>query len=569
MRRRSLLAALSGGLAGLAGCQGVTGGGRREGTFGVPPTETPSDPGGSGDPQGEGTETTPPGIDPHALPEPPGSARRAVTRSFGPARRLVLAGDPGSTVPAGGRLTAAFLRPPTGEGPARVWIAFENVADERREFVFGPSPPFSHYWARRADDPHGRRAFLLVPDDDRRFPYDGVVPEATTDGRWEAADRLGTPTGPVDQHRIALDPGESITGTYSLLVHPYTGPLPERGTYRFDGAPWTQSKLAMALYDPSLADPGESRFRADHPVGLLPGHGETRWYHRVAAAEDPPGVFLRPERERVEIGEESVEFALENYTVGTVRAPDWYLFKRHGDDWREIGPRGDPALEGERLRRSIPPGGRHLAGFSPFRSSAPDGGFARPGSRFVGLGGGTYAVRFDGVGSPETDPAGTVVVEDVDDRERTTADWPTGPAPAALLELVGPPAELAPTRDVAETTREGSTVTVRVDARFGGDPADGPELVVHRAGPGRGRDLITEQVMQFPALRNALTAFEEGVETVRVVTSGYRARAPVASLAEGGDGFALVYGGNRYEVVARDVVEAGENTTTTGGDGGA
>lgn len=561
MRRRSLLAALSAGLAGLAGCQGMASDGRRKGTFDVPPTETPA---GTDEPRTTRDEPpeTPPGIDPRTGREVPGGARRSVT-GFGSRRRLVVEDGPLSSAPEKGRLTVGFLRPPTREAPARLWVALTNASDGRWRFEFGPSPPFSNYWASPVGPLAEERSLLLVPDDDRRFPYGDLVPETPTNGRWEATDDLGTPTGPVGKHRIALDPGESIAGTYRLLVHPDAGSLPARGVYEFAGLPWTESSLVLSAFDPHFSDPGSSRFPADRSVPDLPGPGGTRWYHR-AAGGSTPWIYLRPERERLRIGEASTDLTVVNDARWTVQPGDLHLYKHHDGEWRRIAPwESELRVDLGGTTRHVPPGGRSTGRFVPARSTEFDPEQVGEGQRVGGLGSGLYAAS---LGPVETDgpradtPA---VITNAGDGDPTTTPDGSGTLLAALLELTGDPVGLSFTGDVAEVSREGSTATVRVDGRFGGAPAAGPELVVRRGGEPQ-VSLITEQVNQFPALRNALAAFEEGVGTVRVATAEGRVDRPLELLGPGSGRVGFVHDGRAYEATARNVLDPDRETTTGG-----
>ncbi|PSQ16654.1 hypothetical protein BRD00_10360 [Halobacteriales archaeon QS_8_69_26] len=541
-----MLAALAGALAGCGDPEAR----RRQGTFGVPDTTTTTD-------RRRTTEdpTTVQGVDPREGVEVPDAARRAVTSRSGPTRRLVLTERVLTETQQFGRLTAGFLAPPTSEGPARVWIRFTNASEYRRPFEFGPSPPFSHYWATEVEGSNENRAFLLVPDDDRPFPYDGVMPESSTEGRWVGAGRLGTPDGPIDEYRISLDPGESIAGTYSLLVHPERFSLPDRGVYRFDGGYWTEGSLGLSVFDPDLWSTGGTRFDPARTLPSLPGATETRWYHRVAARTPTPATFLEPDAERVRIGEGETELAVENYAPQTVRLSTWSLHKRHGDDWKRIVPWRPRDREGaERTpARPLPPGERSAATLVPVGPDETDPDPYAPGLRVEGVGAGTYAfgIRAHDLDGPGPDAPVTV---GQGDRENPFPGDDTV-ALAALLEFTGPAAAVTPTGDVVDVSTDGTTVTVRVDSVTTSDPVVGPELVVTPVEtPDGAVELITEQVNQFPALRNALAAFEEGVSEVRVVTSRFRVRSVLDSLAPEADRLRFVHEGRTFEARADDVL---------------
>lgn len=492
---------------------------------------------------------------------PPG-VRRAVTTQLGVERRLVLPGGSLSTVQAGGRLTVGFLRPPTADGPARLWMGFTNATDESRRFAFGPSPPFSHYWARPIRGHDESRSYLLVPDDDRRFPYGDVVPREPTDRRWVATGTLGVPTGPVERNWIELDPGDSIAGTYSLLVHPDAS-IRARGTHRFAGAPWTASDLVLSDYRVALRYPGVSRFAPDRSVPKMGPFG-AQWYHELAGADRQPRTYLRPGSERIPIDGGSVELAVENYAPHTVTVWEWGLSKLHGGEWHRIAPWDLESYDGAGVSGEPPelvrPGERHEFRFDPTGATRPDTEAVVPGTRVGGLGRGLYAVHYGATaGGPGADvPA---VIEDTG-TPRTEGGVRT--ILAALLELTGEPAAVTPTDDVAGVLRDESTVTVEVEPKFTRSPPEGPELVVRRAEGVRGsRVLLAEQVNQFPALRNALAHFDDGVETVRVVTSGFRVRRPMAALGSPDEPLPFSFGNRPYEARLRDVVVEATTTPTT------
>lgn len=549
-----MLAALAGVLAGCGGPEAR----RRQGTFGVPDTTAETTDGRPtvGDPTTvDDPGTTIRGVDPGKRIAVPDAARRAVTSEPGPARQFVLTERTLTTTRASGRLTAGFLEPPSPAGPARLWIRFTNSSGRRGPFDFGPSPPFSHYWATRVGGRPDERAFLLVPDDDRPFPYEGVVPDVRTEGRWVAADRLGTPEGSVEEYTISLDPGESIAGTYSLLVHPDAVPLPERGVYQFDGGFWTEGSLGLSVFRPSLSEPGTSRFDPGREVPPFRDGFPTRWYHRTSAQESAT-TFLRPGTERLRIDEDEAGLAVENYAPWTVRVGPWYLFKRHRGEWRRIapwGPADPPDGVGPVMTRPVPPGGRVRRSFVPGGSTGSDPESYAPGLRVGGLGAGTYALRVRPVEVGGPGPDVPVAVDE--DGPARGATGVRRVALAALLELTGPAAEVTLDADRVEVTRDGPTVTVRGEGRYGRKPAVGPELVVRRVeAAGDAPTLLTEQVNQFPALRNALAVFEDGVETVRVATASSRVRSVLDRLAPDADRLRFVHRDRAYEARVEDAV---------------
>jgi len=254
-----------------------------------------------------------------------------------------------STTPAGGRLTAGFVVPPSESNPGRVWIGFENVTDERREFEFGPTPPFSNYWA--SSDGH-QRTLLLVPDDGRRFPYGDLIPDEPTDGQWVTKRHLGKPTGSVGGRLVELEPGESLIGEYALLVHPdgVDRDPPAVHSFEASGAPTT---LGMAEWTRRAVTPGPSRFEAGRTPPQLPTGDRTDWFHaaRNAAITRP---FLEPGVETLEPPAETTLF-LRNPSFDVLTARSATLFERDEGGWRRVGSwepldDRDPAREPERDR---------------------------------------------------------------------------------------------------------------------------------------------------------------------------------------------------------------------------
>lgn len=120
------------------------------------------------------------------------------------------------------------IEPFSDESPARIRFEFTNVSEQRQEYGFGFSPPFSPYPADHLD---ADAALLVLPDDREHItPHEGsqFVPEEPTDGCWRA--RTGYGANDIGRGR-ELDPGETLSGEYTLLASP-EGDCLALGTYR-------------------------------------------------------------------------------------------------------------------------------------------------------------------------------------------------------------------------------------------------------------------------------------------------------------------------------------------------
>jgi hypothetical protein len=529
VRRRALLAGLTAGLAGLAGCQGLGGSGGRDDPYEVPPRET----------------STVAGIDPATDAEAPESLSRVVSAQVGPDRKFAVAGPPLSNNPWPGRYTVGFTAGPRPSGPATVRIQFTSTADRPREYEFGPSPPFSNYWSVRTGSDGSPRGLLLVPIDDRPFPYGDLVPEQPSYGRWEANESLGKPDGTPEERTIELDPGQSISGEYALLIDPEADWSTSRATYAFEGADWTVASLAVSTWDPGLQRRFGSRFEG-RSVPDLPYSAPIRWFHRLE--DDDPPVYLDPTRERVESIPAVLSPTVENYTLDVVEVGRRTLFKLRDGTWYPIGP-----LPVERGRpRSLAPGGS-LRGELDVNDEARSE-TARSPTTFLGLGGGLYAVAAPAYGVSSGPPRDEPVVLEPrsvssgDPQESTRGD----PAIlAALIEFDRYEAYVTPLDSAELVSQEGGTATVRLGTQGDGDPdGDGSAvLTVDRSSDADpALKLIPEQVLQLSALRTALANFVRDIETVRVLADEWTVRRPIEAF---GDGYRIRFDFEGTTYVAR------------------
>lgn len=535
VRRRTLVAALTGGAVSLAGCSGLELSGPTRTPYGVPPTRSEN-----GD---DDTETAESIEDGRQTGTVPGNLERSIPAAVGPSRRLVVGGGTLTVVgPAETTVVAGFSRPATATSPARLWVGLRKGSD-RTDIAFGQTPPFSGYRgvAYPATGPPNRFEYLLVPVAGTRFdagPTRAAVPDRPVDGCWVAdqSTAYSLPAGVVDDNREPLVPGEWAIAEYAFLSAPGAeGCLPPagRGAFVFRGV-GDEPSFAVSVFDPGVATPAASRYAKERSPPPLPGSDRVRWFHSVAG--DPlfgrrrvdPAVYLELDPERVVLPG-AVDARLYNYSTVTVgvSAADYELYKFHDGGWRFVAPqrppfvvRGVPPAETIdlrlRLTRTVPADGTDRD------TGSGTGRGGRPLERTVGgLGGGVYALRLgdspadlDESGPFRPSPGGTA-----GSRERL--------AYAALLELVGDPLDVTPPPEAAVRGRRDGTVTVGLGT------GDEVGLVVDRNGADGSGDqtaLVAEQVVRIPTLRAALSPFEDDVDRVVVVTDRPRVESALEPL---------------------------------------
>ncbi|WP_267644180.1 hypothetical protein [Haloarchaeobius amylolyticus] len=460
MKRRALLAGLTGSLSALAGCNGlgeVVDRQTRE-PFRVETTATEREPQVSASPPTEPSQT-------------------AFSLVEGPPRRLAV-GDV-TDGQDGLSATVGF----TGDGstgtPPRLWVGVTNTFPSGGEFQFPGLVPFDGLVGRRpgddlsdADTMVERPQLVLVPLRDERFA--SVRPADPEDGCWLATDAIPTD---VDGIEVTIESDQTVGREYLVLTDPGSDTCLQPGVYRFESAVPNLS-FGISVWNPEQAQARESVFAGDanpFPGGLVPSLPDcsAAWFHqaREAGAE----AFLAPAQERIELPE-TVDVTLQRYGEGTVRPTRLQLYRRQDERWVPIRPPAgvtrqyDPLTPGWPATRTLALGA--------------DAGVLGTGSGTLGLPGlrpGTYAVRFGKV-----------------ERERGSTCL------AALLSLAGGDADLTPTNHVEDTDRDGETYLVLSRRRRPDDPL----LECTRVGDTGDRPdetLILEQVMQLDGLRNTLT----------------------------------------------------------------
>ncbi|SEO86708.1 hypothetical protein SAMN04487948_10655 [Halogranum amylolyticum] len=218
---------------------------------------------------------------------------------------------------------------------------------------------------------------------------------------------------------------------------------------------------------------------------------------------DETPVALTPATQRGSLPTATVEFTLTNDT--DVRFDTnfyaWRVWKRVDGEWFHVAPRAwnQPLM-------SLAPDESHAWTLTVDNTRLDDEPLPRAGGTeelsLAGLGGGTYAFTVDGwfAGEGYRDGVGFV----------------------ARFDLDGDPVELTPTDEVTATTRDGDAVVVETDRETGGESrlaafvVERVESSVSESADDDVRRLVTEQALRDRKLRNTLSFFEAGVETVRL-----------------------------------------------------
>lgn len=498
MRRRALLASLTGVAAGLAGCS--LGGSR---STDAPETDDPATDG----PARDRTETPTPSTPDDGMPEPPETMASVVDLETGP--RTYAFAPTGFRTDDGTAVSLWFDRTATADHPARLRGVLENANDFANTVRVEWIPAVGGTHSRNPEGYDHEARLHLAPTEENNLAE--RVPELTRTeaGYWRLRDN-----GPTMPETVRLEAGERVELAYAVVGDPGMSARPT-GHYEFQG-----DDAAASVHVWHTDQPGPtagSRF-AGRSVPPLSEDGSTDWYHEADATTP---VSLRPESERLEL-DGRVEFELVNHSEQRLSCGHWNLYKLVDGEWYHVGPN----LHTSDCRLLAP--GRHLRwALRAFNGDAVacEGCGGRRGGLTRGyLGGGTYAV-VAGYGHP-ADRSG------------------------ALLDLVGDPVELAPAAD-ATVDRRGATVTVRFPEYGDGEHPPDATFTLSRA-DGAGDRLIAEQLMDtggFGApgrgLRTALTHLDADVDRVEV-----RADEHVVDAATGHDSTArrFRFRGQAYQV---------------------
>lgn len=462
MRRRALLTSLGVGLAGLAGCvESST----------APETTT------TGDDQTTDEPTTTPPVERPGLPDEYASV---VDLETGP-RTYALSPTRRHT-DDGGEVALWFERTATPDGPALLRGYLRNTNDFENTFgvEWLPGVGRVHMQQPRGYDHEAR--LHLAPTENNALAT--KVPELVRDesGFWRVAD-----LGPWLQETYRMTPGEVVELEYAVVGEPGMDGRPT-GTYSLE---FDDDSLDIAVWDTDSPGPdADSRF-AGRDLPNFEGELTTAWFHD---AEESTPVYVEPSTERLEL-DGLVEFEVANHSRDNARCGHWNLYKLVDDEWFRVGPSVHTAD-----CQLLHPGEREQWPVRAFNAEpVPTGGDCREGLTRGYLGGGEYAVVV-GYGHPEDESA-------------------------AFVEFVGDRIEVVPTED-GSVERDGATVTVTAD-EYGDEGGEDATLTVERTDDDVEERLIAEQVMgggqfgfesRYEALRNALAAFEDGVDRVRVRT---------------------------------------------------
>ncbi|WP_424002555.1 hypothetical protein ACOZ4I_02125 [Haloarcula salina] len=466
MRRRALLAALSTGAAGLAGCS--FGGDGADDATPATETDTPT----HSQPL-TGTET---GRRPDEPPRPD-DPRLVVDLETGP-RTYAL--SPYIEASDGGRVALWFDRTATADHPARLRGWLLNGNDFENTFRVDRLPAVGRVHGSQPDGYDHEASLHLAPTDGNALA--ATVPEVVRDesGYWRVAD-----VGPWMPETRRLAPGEWVRLEYAVVGE---SGMPGRptGTYEFG------EDATLSVWDTTSPGPeAESRFAGRSPPAL-PGDGRVQWYHE---ADAETAAFVRPSTERLAL-DGRVDFEMVNHSREGLQCGHWDLYKLVDGQWFHVAPRVHTAECG-----LLPAGGREewsLRAFNGDPVACDDG--LRGGLTRGYLGGGEYAV-VAGYGHQTRESA-------------------------ALVELVGEQVTVRPPESVT-SERDGSTVTVTTE-RFGDGERPPDASFTVREADGGGERLVAEQLMgsgrfgpHGHGLRAALPFFSNGVDRVVVRTDEY------------------------------------------------
>ncbi|WP_439026014.1 hypothetical protein [Haloarchaeobius sp. DT45] len=482
MRRRTLLASVTGSLTALAGCNG----------FGAGPS------GRTGTREPFSVPTTTRGGTPESGTSP--LRARAVSTLRAPPVELAIAAI--ATTSDRLRYRVGFTEDGTRKHPPRVWIEATNTGATPTTFQFDGVAPFGAFVgtfeARTASStatgsatPAQPPLLLLVPTDDDRFD---VAWAWETDGCWRLPAAVRAPTA---TESVALNPGER-TGREYDLVTPAGEDCLVPGVYRFraedHGATFT-----VSLWE-SRPSP-TSRF-SSVAVPDLPACA-TRWFH------DADGdIYLEPTSESVTT---PIPLRVTLYDLSTHRVVPTavQVFKLVDGAWIPLlpttgGKRPDALLPGQSAQRTI------RLGVEPGSVHARD---ALPGLRT-----GRYAVHFG-----------------------TYRDVETTRCVAAVLDVTADPVAVTPSPFVVETTRTGRRLDVETTTA-GDDHPSTEESATIELGRAPSADpsttFIVEQVFQRQALRDTLANLhdDETLDTVRLTTTARAVAQVLGPATATGDG---------------------------------
>lgn len=464
VRRRALLAALTGATTALAGCGALSDDDRTSRpTLGVERTHT-------ADPNDAAAYDEDP-------PDEPESA--VTTDGF---RRRVALFDVSSAAPDLDYRVGLLGR--DDGGPVRLWIAVTNAGDDERELEFDAAVPFGApvgvSLAVRsrsfAVDPDGPRLWLVPASDPA---YGSVRPDDARAGCWRAA---GDVDGTGLVRSVALDPGDTAGQTFALLTPPDVDGCLPTGDYRFETAD-DRLGFSLAVWVPTTGPPAS----ALSDVSLPALDAETTWFHDARDTVAP--VYLEPASESIAAGR-SLEFTLHNHGTEPITTTGRELLRSDGSAWLPVLEDDGPLPGTDEL---VPPGGstRLSVGFGRYE----------PAATLRALRAGHYALRLRLAGDDPAPAAAVAVTEGTEPTLSTTARFRTVERADGTLTL-----------DRGRGDRDGEAV---LELERGG-PGDAPAVPLER--------LLRLQALR-NALASLVDA--EGVSTVRLWAEAGLATAAV------------------------------------------
>lgn len=464
MRRRALLATAAGtvGLAGCASLSTTDGGNGTDGPNGT-------DGGLGGDPQ---------------LPEPPdGDASVIDLETID--RTCALSPKSFRTDDDAG-IALWFDRTATEDAPARLtgWLVNQN--DYENTFDLDWIPAVGTVHSQPPDGYNYENVLHLAPTENNEIATSVPGVTRNEEGVWNAPDG-----GSWIEPTVRLDPGEHVTLEYVLVGSQDMSGRPT-GTYEFAGL---HEHVQIALWETDAPGPDDDSRFDGQTVPSVEEETSIQWFHE---ADESTAVTLRPETELIEL-DGAVDFDLVFNARVSSGCGHWNFFKFVDGEWFHVAPNGH-----NDSCRMIVPGQEEewtLRAFNGTTVAYDDETSGCAGSLTRGyLGPGIYGVTVD-FGHP-TDESG------------------------ALIELSGDEIAIEPTGG-ASAEQDGAEIVVTTSNHDDDQHPPDATLIAERGEPSADAEvdrIIPEQLMRdggfglSTGLRNALAAFESGVERVVVRT---------------------------------------------------
>jgi len=395
-------------------------------------------------------------VDPESVVEQVRSADRIVDFETAPLTASLVESHQVRT-PDGLGFHYSLVEPETPDSPALVWAAIENRREYEQTFLPTRVPGFDG-------------SATIVPTENHDLLGYSVGVTRGDDGRW----RRNADLREWREDPVIIGAGGVVFGEYHLVAGDPITPG------RYDNGSSGDVRFIVTVWPTDAPGPeGKSVFEG-RAVPEPPFGGPAVWYHDADAETE---VYLEPSDERV-TAPARVEFTLHNHARERVDITDGPLFKLVEGAWYRVKS-GVPisALE-------VEPGETATTTLDLF-----DGPSTTDEYWYVGhLGGGRYAYTAN--------------------RGSQKRQY------AAMFDLEAPAVSPGLEED-ADIERDGEEVVVTMPERndAGGHSAR-TELTFERTDADPDRGLLPEQLFRrrFRAYRNALPAFESGIERVLLRT---------------------------------------------------